>query len=80
MTKDINILDLLALVEIFNEYDEFEKDLNKLLNNKNSINNLYKIRELASGEKILCSRRIKLFFCKHKTIIKKIHNIVTETN
>lgn len=76
MTKDINILDLLALVEIFNEYDEFEKDLNKLLNNKNSINNLYKIRELASGEKVLCSRRIKLFFSKHKTIIKKIHNIV----
>ena len=37
MTKDINILDLLALVEIFNEYDEFEKDLNKLLNK-----NMYK--------------------------------------
>ena len=29
MNKNINILDLLALVEVFNEYDEFDKDLTK---------------------------------------------------
>ena len=76
MTKDINILDLQALLEVFNEYDEFEKDLNKLLNKKNGMNTLYKIRELANGEKPLCSRTIKLFYKKHKNIIQKIHNIV----
>lgn len=76
MTKDINILDLLALLEVFNEYEEFESDLNKLLNNKKSINTLYKLRELANGEKPLCSRTIKLFYKKHQNIIKKIHEIV----
>ena len=76
MTNEINILDLEALLEVFNEYDEFEKDLNKLLNNKKSINTLYKIRELVNGENILCSRTIKLFYKKHKNIIQKIHNIV----
>lgn len=76
MKKEISILDLLALLEVFNEYDEFEEDLNKLLNNKNSINSLYKIRELANGEKVLCSRNIKNFYKKHENIIKKIHSIV----
>ena len=76
MTNEINILDLEALLEVFNEYDEFEKDLNKLLNNKKSINTLYKIRELVNGENVLCSRTIKLFYKKHKNIIQKIHNIV----
>lgn len=76
MKKEISILDLLALLEVFNEYAEFEEDLNKLLNNKNSINSLYKIRELANGEKVLCSRNIKNFYKKHKNTIKKIHNIV----
>ena len=72
MKKEISILDLLALLEVFNEYAEFEEDLNKLLNNKNSINSLYKIRELANGEKVLCSRNIKNFYKKHKNTIKKI--------
>ena len=38
--EDINILDLQALLEVFNEYDEFEKDLNKLLNKKTIIYNI----------------------------------------
>ena len=76
MTKDISILDLQALLEVFAEYDEFEKDLTKLLSEKNSMQHLYKIRELANGEKVLCSRNIKNFYKKHENIIKKIHGIV----
>lgn len=76
MTKDISILDLLALLEVFNEYNEFESDLNKLLKHKKIIETLAKIRELANGEKVLCSRKIKFFYKKHEQIIKKINNIV----
>lgn len=73
MSKDINILDLLALVEIFNEYEEFEKDLTKLLSNKrNSIDTIAKIRMLSNGEKGLYSKSIRTFYEKHKETIEKI--------
>lgn len=52
MNKNINILDLLALVEVFNEYDEFDKDLTKLLSSKRkSIDTLYKIRAYSEEKK-----------------------------
>lgn len=74
MNKNINILDLLALVEVFNEYDEFDKDLTKLLSSKRkSIDTLYKIRAYSDGEKGLYPKSIKMFCEKHKETIQKIN-------
>lgn len=73
MEKYINTVDLLALIDVFNEYEEFDKDLTKLLSSKkSSIDTLAKIRMLATGEKGLFSKSIKEFYAKHKETIKKI--------
>lgn len=73
MTQNINLVDLLALTEVFNEYEEFDKDLTKLLSNKkSSVDTIAKIRMLATGEKGFFSKSIKEFYAKHKETIKKI--------
>jgi hypothetical protein len=73
--KDISTIDLLVLIEIFNEYEEFEKDLDKLLEKKNSVDILYKLRMLLDGEKLLYSRRAKKFYKKHKSTLHKISSL-----
>ena len=74
MTQDINILDLLALVEIFDKYEEFEKDLTKLLSNKrSSTETIAKIRMLANGEKGHYPKSVRTFYEKHKEAIHAIN-------
>lgn len=74
MKLDIGILDLLALIDIFEEYDEFEKDLMKVLSgNKNSIDTLAKIRMLSKGEKGIYPKKVKLFVEKYRETINKIN-------
>lgn len=71
--QDISIIDLLALIDVFNEYEQFDKHLVAILNNRNSIDTLAKIRMLSQGESGVYPKKVREFCIKHKDTLDKIN-------
>ena len=49
--KDISVIDLLALIDVLDNYEQFDRDLMYVLGTRNSIDTLSKIRMYSLGEK-----------------------------
>ena len=71
--QDISVIDLLALIDVFNEYEQFNKHLSAILNTRDSIDVLLKIGMLSRGEKGIYSKKVREFCIKHKDTLDKIN-------
>ena len=71
--KDISVIDLLALIDVLDNYEQFDRDLMYVLGTRNSIDTLSKIRMYSLGEKGLYPKKVKDFCTKHKDTLDKIN-------
>ena len=71
--QDISVIDLLALIDIIDDYEQFDKDLMYVLGTKNSIDTLAKIRMCSLGERGIYPKKVKEFCSKHKDTLDKIN-------
>ena len=71
--QDISVIDLLALIDIIDDYEQFDKDLMYVLGTKNSIDILAKIRMYSLGERGFYPKKVKEFCVKHKDTLDKIN-------
>ena len=71
--QDISVIDLLALIDIIDDYEQFDKDLMYVLGTKNSIDTLAKIRMYSLGERGIYPKKVKEFCAKHKDTLDKIN-------
>ena len=71
--KDISTIDLLALIDVIDNYEQFDRDLMYVLGTKNTIDTLSKIRMYSLGEKGIYPKKVKDFCAKHKDTLDKIN-------
>lgn len=69
----ISIPDLLALIEIINEYEQFEEDLLDLLGDTHNVDTLSKIRRLSHKERGIYPKAVKEFCKKYKDVLGRIN-------
>lgn len=71
--NDISTIDLLALIDVIDNYEQFDRDLVYVLGTKNTIDTLSKIRMCSLGEKGIYPKKVKAFCEKHKDTLDKIN-------
>lgn len=66
---EASVNDLIVLCHIVDEFDSFNKNLNKLMSIKNNSGKIYKLYQLSKNQKIFGERSIKKFYVENKNVI-----------
>ena len=74
------IKDLLALINILDQFGEFKRDIEDLINSKYNRDLLNELYSISIGNNLLGKFKLKKFYQTHKEVIDKINKYVSISN
>ena len=72
-TIEVSTSDLLALIVIIDEFEEFNNNFIELINNTANLN-FYKLKKIMNDEKVFGNKELKEFYINNKEIINVINS------
>ena len=73
MKKEVRVESLITLCHILNDYNDFTKNLAKLIKTKYNRDIVYMLDKISNGEFVIGAHKVKKFYRENKSVIDTIN-------